>query len=73
MDYSFRIVNAFRIFTEKEILNYYWILWGFVIKYVFEIWYSYRVVKVFRILIGKMMVNDYWIVCTFVIISVFGM
>ena len=46
-------------------INDYWIISVFMIKYGFTI------VKAFRILIGKCMVNDHWIVCVFGRVSAF--
>ena len=60
-----RIVKAFGIFIGKRMINDYWIISVFMIKYGFTI------VKAFRILIGKCMVNDHWIVCVFGRVSAF--
>ena len=34
-EYYFRIIKAFGIFTEKGVLNDYWIVWVFLIISVF--------------------------------------
>ena len=47
-------------------INNYWIVSVFGIKY------GFRIEETFSKFIGKGMVNDYWIVCVFEIVSVFG-
>ena len=61
------ILKAFGIFIRKRMINDFWIV------SVFRIKYGFRIVKAFNIFIGKGMVNDHWIVCVFGIVSVFGM
>ena len=55
------VVNNFRIFIEKVMVNYYWILCVFQIVSAFVMKYGFRIVKVFRIFIEKRMINDYWL------------
>ena len=62
-----RIVKAFWIFIGERMINEYWLVSVFVIKY------ALMIVKSFKIFMGKRIVNDYWILYVFGIVSAFRM